>query len=125
MTKALKSLSEEASKDVEQVSTKEALSLFKEGNTVFVDVREDHERAGSGTIPGAVHLPRSLLEWKLDCGDPNHRPEVFDAVRPIFFCGGGGRGLLSAKLAQEMGVTGARNLNGGFRAWVSFDGPLV
>jgi rhodanese-related sulfurtransferase len=34
--------------------------------SVIVDLRSDDERARDGVIPGSVHVPRSVLEWRVD-----------------------------------------------------------
>jgi rhodanese-related sulfurtransferase len=70
---------------------------------LIIDVREESEYA-SGHIPGAVHLPRGVVEfgiWQL-VGFP---AEV-DFERPIYVqCVSGNRASLAAKTLKELGFT--------------------
>jgi rhodanese-related sulfurtransferase len=43
----------------------------------------------------------------------------------IFYCETGGRSLLAAKLALDMGVEDAVYLDGGFKAWAEADGATT
>ena len=36
------------------------------GDVLLVDLRSNDERARDGIIPGSVHVPRSVLEWRCD-----------------------------------------------------------
>lgn len=88
-----------------------------EGGAVLVDLRESEERAEHGSIPGAVHAPRGMLEFWADPSSPYHRPE-FDPERHIVLhCASGGRSALAADLLQRMGYRSAAHLDGGLKAW--------
>lgn len=82
----------------------------KEPKTVIIDVR-DTENWNELHIPGAIHIPRGLLELKIE----EHIPDKNTPI--ICHCGGGTRSLLSAKSLKEMGYTDAYSMAGGFREW--------
>ncbi|HVE69387.1 MAG TPA: rhodanese-like domain-containing protein [Solirubrobacteraceae bacterium] len=88
----------------------------QEGGAVVVDLREPQERE-AGTIPGAVHAPRGMLEFYADPASPYHRAEFNPAARIVLHCASGGRSALAADTLQQMGYTNVAHLDGGFRAW--------
>ncbi|MGH8292445.1 MAG: rhodanese-like domain-containing protein [Gammaproteobacteria bacterium] len=84
----------------------------KLGKVLIVDVREPEEYA-AGHIPGAVNIPRGVLEFKI-----NQYPDLQDRDREIVMqCQGGGRSALATVAMQELGFRHVVNLAGGFGAW--------
>jgi rhodanese-related sulfurtransferase len=89
------------------------------GKLTIVDVREAEEYA-AGHIPGAIHIPRGLLEFKVDA-----HPLLRDRACPIVMqCQGGGRSALATVAMQELGYTDVVNLAGGFTAWKAAGLPV-
>lgn len=79
---------------------------------VIIDVREESEVA-NGTIPGAMAIPRGVLELKL-------HQAVEDTNKPVvLYCGGGNRSALAADVAQQMGYSKVYSLAGGWKGWNS------
>jgi rhodanese-related sulfurtransferase len=73
------------------------------GETLIVDVREPHEYA-AGHVPGAVNIPRGLLEFKIW----NHvgYPANTKLDQPIVLqCQSGNRASLGAQALAELGFT--------------------
>ena len=114
----------EANAAVETLSVEQAMKAADDADTVFLDVRETAEHA-AGTIPGAVHAPRGLLEFIADPQSPMHKPELGSGRRLIVFCASGGRSALAAKTLRDMGIGGAANMLGGFAAWRERGGPVA
>jgi rhodanese-related sulfurtransferase len=89
---------------------------------VLLDVREDHEFKG-GHVPGAVHIPRGLLEfriWKLF-----GYPEQVDMNRKIYVqCMTGGRATLATKQLQDIGFTNVIAVTMTFEEWKKKGNPL-
>jgi rhodanese-related sulfurtransferase len=87
---------------------------------LLIDTRSDDERAREGVIPGALHIPRSVLEWRLDPdADPTfHNPHI-DGLeqRLVLVCAHGESTSLAAATLQDLGFTRATDLVGGFAAW--------
>ena len=52
----------EADAQVPRISPEEAKGLVGRTNVLFLDVREPAEVAASGKVPGAVAVPRGLVE---------------------------------------------------------------
>ncbi|MBE7453193.1 MAG: molybdopterin-synthase adenylyltransferase MoeB [Kofleriaceae bacterium] len=75
-----------------------------------VDLREPDELA-AGRIPGAVAIPRGLLEQRVEAALP-------DRARPVvLYCSGGVRSVLAARTLGELGYAAVASLAGGFSAW--------
>lgn len=106
----------EANQSVKTIAAEEAARLSNGPGVLFVDVREPGELAKAGTVEGAVHVPRGLLEFQADPQSPMHRPEIGRAERLILYCGSGGRSALAAKTLNEMGFDNVAHVAGGFAA---------
>jgi rhodanese-related sulfurtransferase len=47
-------------------------------DVVLVDIRSDHQRARDGVVPGAIHHPRNVLEWRADPASDAADPALTD-----------------------------------------------
>jgi rhodanese-related sulfurtransferase len=101
----------EAKSRITEVTPAE-LQAEREGGADFtlVDVREPNEWA-MGHVPGAVLMPRGVLEASIESRVPRDR-------RVVVYCGSGGRSALAADALQQMGYTDVASLRGGMREWV-------
>ncbi len=80
-----------------------------DGLTV-IDVREADENA-QGYVPGAVFIPRTFLELRIE-------DEVKDKDRDVVvYCASGTRSLFAAKALADLGYSNVINLDGGFNGW--------
>lgn len=80
--------------------------------TLVLDVREPAEY-DAGRLPGAINIPRGLLEFKI--GD---HPQLAARDRDILiYCKTSGRAALAALNLKRMGYTRVRSIHGGFDAW--------
>jgi rhodanese-related sulfurtransferase len=86
-------------------------------NLLLVDIREIQETIDLGTIPGAVHAPRGMLEFWADPASPYYRDYFTEDKRIVVFCAGGGRSALAAKALTDMGFTDVAHLEAGFNGW--------
>jgi rhodanese-related sulfurtransferase len=84
----------------------------------LIDIRADSQIARDGTIPGALVIPRNVLEWRLDPSSDHRHPDApgLDA-EVILFCNEGYASSLAAATLHELGFTRATDLDGGFQAW--------
>ena len=83
---------------------------------ILIDVRESSELEETGSIDGALNIPRGLIEMKLI---PNN--ESINVNRQIVvFCGGGSRAALAGSTLLDLGFKNVKNLEGGFRMWKDF-----
>jgi len=96
-------------------------------DTLIIDIREPAEYQ-RGHIPGAVHLPRGLLEFEIHklvdqvCTYPNSR---YEEQAIVLYCGTGGRSALAAKTLEELGYKNVISMDGGIVAWAQARFPVV
>ena len=85
---------------------------------MIVDLRSHDERVRDGIIPGSVHVPRSVLEWRVDPASGWSNPAVAGAdVELILVCAEGYSSSLAAASLQALGRAQVADLVGGFEAW--------
>ncbi len=109
---------QEAKARIENLSAEQVAAELEHGNALLVDIREPGEQGQHGTISGAVHAPRGMLEFYADPSSPYHRPEFQPDRRVILHCASGGRSALAAYALQQLGYTNIAHLDGGLKAWV-------
>ncbi len=90
---------------------------FLSSDTILIDIREPDEYA-RGHIPGAIHVPRGMLEFQIlktleHIGVDAHQADA----DMVLYCGTGGRSALAAKSLDEMGFRNVRSMDGGIVAW--------
>jgi rhodanese-related sulfurtransferase len=98
-----------------------AIKIIGDDDVVFVDVREAAEITRNGKIAGAVHVPRGVLEFQIDPASSMHNDVFSSGKKIIFYCVSGGRSMLVAGVAAEMGLSEPVFLEGGFKAWAAAD----
>lgn len=87
---------------------------------LVVDIRPIEQRAGDGELPGAVVIPRNVLEWRLDPTSPDRIPEACNHdCRIILVCNEGYASSLAAATLQDLGLHRATDLAGGYQAWLA------
>jgi molybdopterin/thiamine biosynthesis adenylyltransferase/rhodanese-related sulfurtransferase len=78
---------------------------------VLVDVRENEEYE-SGHIPGAVHVPRSYLESRIETAVPDRDSHV------VLYCASGNRSAWGAHALKELlGYGNVESMRGGITLW--------
>jgi rhodanese-related sulfurtransferase len=119
-----KELVARAEAEIETISAAEALTLTAAPAVVFIDLRDIRELWREGKIPGAVHVPRGMLEFWIDPASPYHKPLFTEAHRFVFYCNLGWRSALAAQVARQMGLTDVCHIGGGFEAWRAAGGAV-
>jgi rhodanese-related sulfurtransferase len=107
----------DAKANIDLLGPDQVAEELKSGDAVLVDLRDNDERRQNGSIPGAVHASRGLLEFYADPTSAYHKPELDPNKRVILHCASGGRSALAAKTLQEMGYSNVAHLEGGLNAW--------
>lgn len=112
---------------IREVTARELLELQRAGSPV-VDVREPEEFA-EGHLPGAVNIPRGLLEFEVD-GHPAVSYQTAEALshreRPVvLYCLSGGRSALAAEALKRLGFTSPVSLTGGILHWADAGHPVI
>jgi len=85
-----------------------------EAGAVLVDIRERCSREHDGVIPGAYHVPRTVLEWRV-ASDEYGNPALQDK-RLILVCDHGFSTVFAASMLMELGLD-VGDVIGGFEAW--------
>ncbi|MDG1437862.1 MAG: S-methyl-5-thioribose-1-phosphate isomerase, partial [Emcibacteraceae bacterium] len=78
-----------------------------------------------GTIPGAYHMPRGMIEFWADPESPYYKKIFGSDNKFVFYCKSGWRSALATKAAQDVGVENICHMDGGFGKWVKEDGSVV
>lgn len=123
MPKSVGELVAAAKQQVENLGPDEVERELAEG-AVVVDLREPEELEAAGRIPGAVHIPRGMLEFRADPSTPYHHEALDPSKRVILHCAAGGRSALAAVTLKEMGYEDVAHLDGGITAWKDAGKPV-
>ena len=98
--------------------------LAARDDLLLVDIREIQETVDLGTIPGAIHAPRGMLEFWADPASPYYRDYFDENKRIVVFCAGGGRSAFAAKALADMGYANVAHLEAGFNGWKKAGEPV-
>ncbi len=103
---------------VSEVEPAAAREQVDAGHALVLDVREPDEYE-QGHLPGAVWIPRGLLELRIE-------GVAHDRARPVLvYCAGGTRSVLAAHTLSLLGYQHVSSLAGGFSAWKAGGHPWV
>lgn len=120
-----KQLVEEASAKIKTLSIEEAKVLLGKPDVQFVDIRDVRELDQEGTIPGALHAPRGMLEFWIDPDSPYFKPVFGENKQFIFFCRSSWRSALTTAALQDMGLENVAHIAGGYNAWKESGGDTA
>ncbi|WP_216215822.1 rhodanese-like domain-containing protein [Amycolatopsis aidingensis] len=124
MTARIEAALAAARSTVERVGPPEAARLRADG-ALLVDIRPASYRAAEGEIPGAVPVERIHLEWRLDPSCAHRLPGVHPGRTVVVLCNEGYASSLAAAEVRRLGLTGVRDLVGGYRAWLAAGLPTT
>jgi len=118
MSIGMKQLIADARSQITEIDPEAAEHELGQNPTALaLDVREAEEFS-LGRLPGALLIPRGVLEPKAALDSPARDPRLSDLKRPIIaYCGSGARSALAAVTLQQLGFSQVRSLCGGFDAW--------
>ena len=123
MAKSSSEMVGEAKGQVENLDP-DAVERELAAGAVLVDLREPEELEANGRIPGAVHVPRGMLEFRADPSSSYHQAPIDPSKRVILHCASGGRSALGAATLREMGYEDVAHLDGGITAWKDAGKPV-
>jgi rhodanese-related sulfurtransferase len=116
----LKEMVAEAKGRVDEIAPAELQSALESGeDVVVIDVREPHEFS-QGHLPGAVNIPRGMLELKADAlAEERHE-------RVVTYClkAPGARSLFAADTLTKMGFANVAAMTAGVNGWAEAGLPL-
>ena len=111
----------EANAVVPRISSHEGIVKHDAGNSLFIDVRDSGDIAKSGTIAGALRIPRGFLEFAADEDLPYHNANLNKDADIVLVCAAGGQAALAGKTLWDMGYKNVCNV-GGISDWVAAGG---
>jgi rhodanese-related sulfurtransferase len=118
ISRGVKTLVEEAEKEVTTLSPQEVDRRIGEPGLLLVDLRDIRELQRDGKIPDALHVPRGMLEFWIDPESPYYRREFDTVDSVILYCNKGSRSALAAQSLQSMGIDAVAHMAGGFDRWL-------
>ena len=123
MSKTAQDYLAEAHAIVSKIETDAGIARHGQANVVFVDVRDGMDIAKTGTIAGALRIPRGFIEFAADSNTQFHAPAMQKDAEVILVCVAGGQAALAGKTLVDMGYQNVTNV-GGFGAWNEQGGPV-
>ena len=101
-----------------------ALAAMTSG-ALLVDIRDGEQRRRDGTIPGALIIDRTVLEWRIDPDSGATHPAIPDLSTPlILICNQGYSSILAVGSLLDLGAASVTDVSGGFEAWRAAGLPI-
>jgi rhodanese-related sulfurtransferase len=108
----------EARARLDRLTPAQARRAVAEEDALIVDIRTELQRERDGVVPGSIHFPRNVLEWRLDPDSGAADPRIGGlARRVVVMCDAGYQSSLAAAGLRDLGFERATDLAGGFQAW--------
>ena len=113
--KTIQNLVSEVMSEIKTINADEAYQMVQNKNCNLIDIRESNELENTGSVEGASHIPRGMLEVYLDPNSPIFQNGQIDQNKEfVLFCAGGVRSALAVKSLKEMGYQKISHIEGGF-----------
>ena len=114
----------DAQAQLSRLSPAEAAAAIAAGWTL-VDTRSIDEQRTHGGIPGAIPVPLSVLEWRVDAASGHPSPALSGRTdRLVLICEDGYSSSLAALRLRAIGFPNTTDVIGGFRAWAAAGLPV-
>ena len=118
--KTIQNLVSEAMNEIKTIDVDEAYQMVQDKNCNLIDIRESNELENTGSVEGASHIPRGMLEVYLDPNSPVFQNGQIDQNKEfVLFCAGGVRSALAVKSLKDMGYQKVSHIDGGFGSLAS------
>jgi rhodanese-related sulfurtransferase len=115
--RTLEELLDRAKTRIDRLDARAARAAVARG-ALLIDIRSTLDRERDGIVPGSLHIPRTVLEWRLDPDSPWRSPHVGGLDQPIvLICDHGYSSILAAATLADLGFTQISDIIGGFAAW--------
>ena len=113
---------DEANQMVERLSAEDAIAKYGQDDVVIIDVRDGKAIEATGTIKGALRIPRGFIEFAADETTDFHNEALQKDKEILVVCAAGGMAALTGRTLKEMGYEKVYNI-GGFSSWTEAGGP--
>ncbi len=108
----------EARAQIQEIDPQSAWDSMS-GPVQVLDVREAGEFE-AGRIPGAVNVPRGILEFRI-----GELQDFVNKAGPVLiYCRTGGRAALAAVQLAKLGYTNLKSITGGIMGWQAANLPV-
>jgi rhodanese-related sulfurtransferase len=115
----------EARGRIERLEPAEAHAAAAAGGLI-VDIRSEPSRERDGVVPGSLHVPRTVLEWRFEPGGRWRNPHVGDLDQVVIvLCEHGYSSVFAAAMLAQLGYRRAGDVVGGFEGWRQAGLPIV
>jgi rhodanese-related sulfurtransferase len=109
---------------IDRLEPHAVLAATREG-AIVIDTRCAEQRRDTGLIPGSVHVPLSVLYWRLDPASGSVDPSLADPGRQVILvCAHGYSSSIAAATLRDLGFARASDIDGGFEAWQAAGLPI-
>lgn len=115
----------QAAEQITRFDPLEALSASATGG-VIIDIRSPDARELHGVIPGSLHIPRTVLEWRIAIDSPWRNLHLGGLDEQlILICDHGYSSILAASNLVQLGFYRAGDVIGGFEGWKHHGLPVA
>ena len=123
--RSLSRLVDEAAEQITRLAAPDAFAACATDG-VIIDIRSQDARELHGVIPGSLHIPRTVLEWRIAIDSP-WRNRHLDGLgqRLILICDHGYSSILAASTLVQLGFYRAGDVIGGFESWNEHGLPVA
>lgn len=108
----------EAKQQITEIDINQAKTQM--ADCLVLDVREPAEFS-AGHLPGAINIPRGVLEFKITSHPDFQGKQDHDI---IVYCQGGNRSALATLNLNRIGYGKAISMIGGYAAWIGANNPI-
>lgn len=106
-------------------STPEAAAAAMKDGAVLIDIRCQELRRETGVVPDSIHVPLSVLYWRVGQTGDHIDPRLADPTGPlVLLCAHGYSSSLAAATLRDLGFDGATDVIGGFEGWQAAGLPV-
>lgn len=122
---SLDALVEEAARRITRLEAPDAFSAAA-ADGVIIDIRSPDVRERQGVIPGSLHIPLTVLEWRVAVDSPWRNRHLGGLDQQlILICDHGYSSILAASNLVQLGFYRAGDVIGGLEAWREHDLPIT
>jgi rhodanese-related sulfurtransferase len=123
--RSLECLVNEAAEQITRFSAPETFSASAVDG-VIIDIRSQDARELYGVIPGSMHIPRTVLEWRIALESPWRNRHLGGRDQQlILICDHGYSSILAASNLVQLGFARAGDVIGGFKSWKDTGLPIT
>jgi rhodanese-related sulfurtransferase len=124
VSRPLADLLDDARARITRLTPSQAFEAAANG-ALLVDIRSERDRERSGVAPGSIHIPLTVLPWRVAPGSAWRNPHLGPPDRQlVLICEHGFSSSLAAATLVELGLD-AGDVIGGFGAWREEGLPTV